>query len=162
MLASAPRGFWSQWIGLIPTLLRVAPRSSTGIEITVDGESLIGPAERVYNAGFYNLPFYGFGRLMWPDADVTDGAAEAVVCRSGSAYWRVLRRGLRTARPEDGDPACRRWHRARFRADGGVQIDGEVAAGGDFDVRVEPRGLTVLVAPRAWPPRAGGGPALSQ
>lgn len=147
MLASVPRGVWTKWIGLIPALLRVAPRSWTGIGITVDGESLIDPTERVYNAGLYNLPYYGFGRLMWPDADAADGAAEVVVCRSRAAYWRVLRRGLRTARSGDGDPTWRRWRHARVRADRDVQIDGEVAAGGDFEVLVEPRGLTVLVAP---------------
>ena len=157
MLASVPRGLWSQWIGLIPALLRVAPRSSSGIGVTVDGESLIEPAERVYNAGLYNLPYYGFGRLMWPDAEPADGVAEAVVCGSGRAYWRVLRRGLRTAQPVDGDPSSRRWRHARFRADRDVQIDGEVAAGGDFEVRVEPRGLTVLVVPRG-----GAAPPLSQ
>ena len=149
MLASVPRGFWSQWIGLIPALLRVAPRSWRGIELAVDGEPLIEPGERVYNAGLYNLPYYGFGRLMWPDAEPADGAAEAVVCRSGGAYWGVLRHGLRTAQPADGDPSARRWRRARFRANEDVQIDGEVAAGGDFEVQVEPRGLTVLVQPRA-------------
>jgi len=151
MLASVPRGFWSQWVGLIPALLRVAPRSWGGIGLTVDGEPLIEPGERVYNAGLYNLPYYGFGRLMWPDAEPADGVAEAVVCRSGRAYWRVLRRGLQTGKAQsgDGDPRWRRWRRARFRADRDVQIDGEVAAGGDFEVRVEPRGLTVLVEPRA-------------
>lgn len=150
MLASVPRrGVWGQWIGLIPALLRVAPRSWSGIAMALDGKSLIEPEQRVYNAGLYNLPYYGFGRLMWPDADATDGAAEAVVCRSGRAYWRVLRRGLRTGATQsgDGDPSWRRWRRARFRADQNVQIDGEVAAGGDFDVQVEPQGLTVLMAP---------------
>src|SRR6185503_10669676 len=96
MLATVPRGFWRRWFGLVPALLRVGVRSWRGIEVTLDGELFIDPAARVYNAGLYNLPYYGFGHLMWPDAEPADGVAEAVVCRSGRAYWRVLRRGLRT------------------------------------------------------------------
>jgi hypothetical protein len=62
--------------------------------------------------------------------------------------WRTLHRGLRTARPSaHGDPRWRRWRRARFEADGPVQIDGEVVSGMEFEVAIESRGLSVLVVP---------------
>ena len=151
MLAAVERRpAWRRWLGLVPALLRVATRSWTGIGVMVDEEPLLEPAEPVYNAGLYNLPYYAFGWLMWPDANGTDGEAEAMACHSARAYWRTLRRGLRTARPgPDGDLRWRRWRRARFEADGPVQIDGEVVVGGAFAVSIESRGLSVLVAPGA-------------
>ncbi|OLC70594.1 MAG: hypothetical protein AUH78_20545 [Gemmatimonadetes bacterium 13_1_40CM_4_69_8] len=149
MLAAVERRpAWRRWLGLVPGLLCVATRSWTGIGVTVDGEPLVRRAEQVYNAGLYNLPCYGFGWLMWPEADATDGEAEAVACLSARAYWRTLHRGLRTAQPSaDGDPRWRRWRRARFEADGPVQIDGEVVSGMEFEVAIESRGLSVLVMP---------------
>lgn len=149
LLAAVPRrSAWRRWLGVVPALLGVAMRSWSGIGVMLDGEPLLEPAEQVYNAGLYNLPYYGFGWLMWPDADATDGAAEAVACLSAPAYWRTLRHGLRTARPgPDDDPRWCRWRRARFEADGPVQIDGEVVLGGEFEVSIESRGLSVLVVP---------------
>jgi len=149
MLAAVERRpAWRRWLGLVPGMVRVATRSWSGIGVTVDGEPLLQPGGPVYNAGLYNLPYYGFGWLMWPEADATDGEATAVACLSARAYWRTLRRGLPTARPgSDGDTRSRPWRRARFESAGPVQIDGEVVVGGAFDVSIESRGLSVLVAP---------------
>lgn len=151
MLAAVERRpAWRRWLSLAPGMLRVATRSWTGIGITIDGEPLLDPAAPVYNVGLYNLPYYGWGWLMWPEADATDGAAEAVACLSARAYWRTLRRGLRTLSPRsDRDLRSRRWRRARFETAGPVQIDGEVVAGGAFEVSIESRGVSVLVAPGA-------------
>ena len=133
MLAAVERRpAWRRWLGLVPGLLCVATRSWTGIGVTVDGEPLVRRAEQVYNAGLFHS-----GAAFGDDE-----------CLSARAYWRTLHRGLRTAQPSaDGDPRWRRWRRARFEADGPVQIDGEVVSGMEFEVAIESRGLSVLVMP---------------
>lgn len=110
---------------------------------------LLRSEERTCNAGLHNLPYYGFGWLMWPEADGADGVAEGVVCLSWWSYWRTLLTGLRTAQPTRRPTLrTRRWHRAHVDVVGPVQVDGEVVDGGAFDVLVEPRAMQVLVPPR--------------
>lgn len=128
-------------------LLRSCAAHHDDVELTLDGAVFVPAGRRVYNAGLYNLPCYAAGRIIWPDADGADGEAEAVAALSVRTYWRILRRGLPTARTRvDGDPLVRRWRTARVQTSGPVQVDGEVVSGGAFDVRVEAAGLSVLVA----------------
>lgn len=145
---------WRRWLGVWTHVPRLAGRAWRGTTVETDGEPFVSGEEPVCNVGLYNLPCYGFGWRMWPEADPADGAAEAVACLSPWAYWKTLVTGLRTARPRPAgvDPRARRWRVARFDTSGPVQVDGEVIAGGRFEVRVEPGALRVLVPPTATPP----------
>jgi diacylglycerol kinase (ATP) len=156
---AAPLRTWRRWVAILRGAAQAALGRTTGIALETDGEQLVMVDEAVYNVGLYNSPCYGFGWRMWPDADASDGFAEAVVCCSARRYWRVLRRGLATARPLDGDPRVRRWSTARFESAEPLQVDGEVVPGARFEVRVEPRALRVLVPAPIKPPhstREGG------
>jgi diacylglycerol kinase family enzyme len=128
--------------GLPIAMSRPWARSS----LTVDGEPLVRPTERVFNSGLYGMPCYALGRVVLPEADPTDGRAEAVVYRSSSAYWRTLWRGVRfSQRDGQSDLSVRRWEFARLETDEPIQIDGESVAGGRLEVRVEPQALRVIV-----------------
>ena len=146
---------WRRAPRVLRAMAHMPVRSSTGIAITLDGTPLVTAAERTYNAGLYNLPYYGFRWLMWPDADGADGVAEGVACLSWWSYWRTLFTGLRTAQLTHR-PALRaqRWRRAHLDVVGPVQIDGEVVDGGAFDVVVEPRAMQVLCPPGGTSPTA--------
>ncbi len=80
--AVALRRTWRRWLSVGPGLLSLAGRSWIGTSLSVDGELLVSPEQPIYNVGLYNLPYYGFGWLMWPDADPEDGTAEAIACAS--------------------------------------------------------------------------------
>jgi diacylglycerol kinase family enzyme len=156
MLATvSATGAWRRWLRVLPGLVRLAGGVWAGTTVTLDGQSLVGREERIHNVGLYNLPCYGFGWRMWPDADPEDGLAEAVVCRSPRSYLRTLRHGLRTAQAGDtADRSWRRWSRAHIESSGPVQIDGEVIAAGAFDVVLEPRALRVLALTEALDPES--------
>jgi len=150
---------WRRGHRVLAAIARVPFRSSLEIAVTLDDVPLVTAGERAYNAGLYNLPYYGFGWLMWPEADGADGSAEAVACLSSWSYWRTLLRGLRTAQPTHR-PTLRaqRWRRAHLEVAGPIQVDGEVVSGGAFDVVVERRAMQVLRPPSggsatAPPPR---------
>lgn len=131
---------------MIPAALDAAPRSWTGVTIRADGAELVRPAERFYNAGLYNFPCYGFGRVVLPGADPGDGAGESVVCRSALAYWRMLAAGLsRRDGGGRGDPSWRRWRAVRIESVHPIQVDGEPAAAGAFEVRLQPAAVQVFV-----------------
>jgi diacylglycerol kinase family enzyme len=135
---------WHRWVG---GLAHLAHRRWTGAVLAVHDAPLLSVSDWYYNAGVYNLPCYGFGKVVLPEAVPEDGAAEAVACRTRAAYWRSLLGGARTAAPGAGDPRTRRWSHARFEAPDVVQIDGEVVSGSCFDVWVERQALRVLVPP---------------
>lgn len=119
--------------------------------LTVDGERLTQADERVYNAGLYAMPCYALGRVVLPEADPGDGAAEAVVSRSWASYWRTLRRGVRLLTERvPADPTMRRFRTAVFETDEPLQVDGESVPAAPLEVRVQAGALRVLV-PR--PPR---------
>jgi diacylglycerol kinase family enzyme len=100
----------------------------------------------IHNAGLYNTPCYGFGVRPWPDADPRDGKAEAIVVTRAARYWRCLTAGLRTAVPCDGiDPAWTQWQRASFSSDTPFQIDGDLVAGDEMSIRVQPAALRLMV-----------------
>lgn len=143
----AARQTWQRWLRVWLEVPSLAVATWRGTTVEVDGEPFVSGDERACNIGLYNLPCYGFGWRMWPDADAADGAAEAVACLSPWTYWRTLMRGLRTDRPRLGDPRARRWRTARVETTGPVQVDGEVVAGGCFEVRVERGAVRVLVPP---------------
>ena len=135
-------GFTSPW------LFATLARSGTGGTLTCDGEILLHPEERFYSAGVYNLPCYFFGRRVVEDADPADGLAHARVHMGPATYLQALMRP--GERPPDSVRA-RRFRRARLETEGPVQADGEAAGGGAIEIVVEPAGLCVFAAPRAWP-----------
>jgi len=146
---------WRRALRVLAAIARMPVRSSTGIAITLDGTPLVTAQERTYNAGLYNLPYYGFGWLMWPDADGIDGIAEGVACLSSWRYWRTLLTGLRTAQPtRRATLRAQRWRRAHVEVAGPVQIDGEVVSGCAFDVAVERGAMQVLCPPGERSPTA--------
>lgn len=131
--------------GAIGLFAAIAP-CRAGLSLSVDAEPIVREHDRVFNAGLYCMPCYALGRVVLPEADLTDGAAEAVVCRSRGAYWKTLCDGVRLSAPEArSDLMVRRWTFATVAADEALQMDGDAVAAACFDVRVEPRGLRVVV-----------------
>jgi diacylglycerol kinase family enzyme len=137
-----------------PWLFAMLARSGCGATLICDGEVVLRRDENSHSAGVYNLPCYFFGRRVVPEADPADGMAHARVYLRAVDYWRTL---LGSA----GRPAAgvreRLFRRARLETAGPVQADGEAAAGGAFEIVVEPGGLCLLMGARAWrgssPPR---------
>ncbi len=137
---------WRRWSRLTPGLLRHGGHRWNDIGLTADGDVIVAPGATVYNVGLYNLPCYAFGRVMWSDAVRDDGLAEAVTFSTARSYWTALARGVRMPRDRGGtDPHWRRWRSARFESPVAFQIDGEVVAGGHYEVRVEPRAINVIM-----------------
>jgi diacylglycerol kinase family enzyme len=132
------RGRRRPWLGLLPAASATGGRRYRGIRLEADGESLIGCGEPVYAAGLYNLVCYGFGRAVLPEANLSDGWGEAVVHRSPVSYWRSLL-GL------GGTSPARRWRVARIGADL-FQADGELLAGGDVVLTIEPQAYSLLTS----------------
>jgi diacylglycerol kinase (ATP) len=125
-----------------------------GIGLEVEGRPLLDPGERAFCAGIYNLPCYAFGRLVLPDADGTDAAAEAVVHRTGRSWLAALRGGLSTRVPLGGEGPVRtaRAVSARLSSRGPIQVDGEGSIPrGDLEVRVEPAAIRIIAARPAKP-----------
>lgn len=124
-----------------------------GIGLEVEGRPLLDPAERAFSAGIYNLPCYAFGRVVLPDADGTDGVAEAVVHRSAGAWLSAIRSGLPTGAPGDGAGPVRsaRTATARLVSSGPIQVDGEgTIPASELRIRVEPAAIRIVAA-RAVP-----------
>lgn len=121
-----------------------------GTSVTVDGERLVSPEETFCNAGLYNTAYYGFGRLVLPEAVPDDGEGEAVVHLCGRTYWGALLRGLqRPQREVPGAPRYRRWCHATLATSLPIQVDGEAVGAGSFEIRIAPRALQVIGAPSA-------------
>jgi diacylglycerol kinase family enzyme len=115
----------------------------SGVALELDGRAVFGPGERLYNAGLYLHPTYGFGARVLPSASPWDGIGEAVVRRRAGAYWRTLLLGAR------GSLAPLPWRRAVLDSSLPVQVDGEPAPAGRYEVELVPRALQVLVPPRS-------------
>jgi diacylglycerol kinase family enzyme len=126
-----------RWVGLLQAAA-TGGRRYRGIRLEADGESLIGRGEPVYTAGLYNLVCYGFGRAVLPEANLSDGWGEAVVHRNPVSYWGSLL-GLGGRKP------ARRWQAAQISADL-FQADGELLAGGDVVLTIEPRAYSLLTS----------------
>jgi diacylglycerol kinase (ATP) len=129
-----------------PRLFATLVRSHRGATLTCDGVTMLEAQESFHSAGVYNLPCYFFGRRVVPNADPADGLAHARVQTRARDYWGTL------LRPGSGPPAGlreRAMRRARLRTTEPVQADGESAAGGEFEIRVEPAGLRLITAPGA-------------
>lgn len=143
---------WRKWTPLGGGLLsffRTSASTCNGITLTCDDVPSVYPAERVYNAGLYNMPCYAFGRTVFPDADPADGVAYALVCASAQVYWKTLLQGLRPKQAAANScPRARSWRSAYIESVHSMQIDGEVVSGGAIQVRIEPKALNVLVAPK--------------
>ncbi len=139
-------------VGLVAALPGALLRRG-GIGLEVEGRTLLDPSEPAFCAGLYNLPCYAFGRVVLPDADGTDGVAEAVVHRSFAAWLSAMRSGLSTGASPDGEASVRsaRAATARLASRGPIQVDGEGSIpASELQVRVEPAAIR-LVAARAAP-----------
>lgn len=117
------------------------------IDLDVDGETVLGSGERPFSAGLYNTPFYAGGLAMSPEADLADGAGEAVVYHTWRAYGRALGAATgRAALPPSAEVLRRPWRRAHLATPGPLQIDGEPVGAGTVSVWIEPGGLRILGA----------------
>jgi diacylglycerol kinase family enzyme len=122
-------------------------RPASRIRAVFDGAEICDQSGTTVNAGVYNFPCFGLGKIMWPDADARDGIGEAVVCRSVPRYLNILARGLRTAsRCESRDPQWRRFRSAILESDGPLQADGETLAPASVEVMMMPSALSVITA----------------
>jgi diacylglycerol kinase family enzyme len=123
-------------------------RRDPGLTLSADGMPLLRGDEEVYNAGLYNLRCYAGGRVVLRNANTGDGAAEAVVCLTRTAYIRTIGHGMGTVPDSvERDRYWRRWRTASVECAGPMQVDGEVVRAMQFEVRVEPQALRVLVPP---------------
>jgi diacylglycerol kinase family enzyme len=139
---------WSPLGGGLLSFFRISASAYKGITLTCDDTPLVTPAERIYNAGLYNMPCYAFGRTVFPDANPADGVAYALTCLSAGIYWKSLLRGYRPNQPAaDSSQRARTWRSAYIETGHPVQVDGEVISSGAFQVRIEPKALNMLVAP---------------
>lgn len=129
--------------------------ASAGVQLDVDGDQVVGSAHAAWSVGLYTMKHYGFGRVVLPDADPSDGQGEAVVYRTRRAYARGLVSGVRVTRGDERgraqDVVYRRWSTATLASGGPMQIDGEPVAGGAIDVRLAPGALRVISAPIPTP-----------
>lgn len=142
---------WRRLWGGVTGLALSAFRVSQGVTIELDGRAWLQPGRAFFNAGLYNLRRYAFGRLVFPEAALDDGHAEAMLYESGGEYVAMLSRpiGARrltwSARPRAPHP----FRRARITGAGSIQLDGEARPGGDFEVRLEPGAWRLLVTPES-------------
>jgi diacylglycerol kinase family enzyme len=157
---------WSRHARAPFAVARNVARRTTGIELKLDGRLVVRENRRIFNVGLYNTPYYGRGRVVFPEADHADGISEAVVCENARAYLRTLMACARFDTAPTGSHrsvagvSAYRWTTARLRSRDGVQIDGEAIDRADFEVTVEAKALQVLVPEQptnAPPPSSSGG-----
>ncbi len=118
------------------------------IRLVADGVELTDGVARVYNAGFYNIPCYAGGRRVWSLADPGDGRGDAVVCPTALGYWRALAAPARAGTGRDpAGPRLRRWTTAVLDSTAPIPFDGETAAAGTLELRLEPAAVRVLAPP---------------
>ena len=136
----------SPMIGAARGALTSLGRHWRGVELMLDGEIVSDPSEPIHNVGLYNHRCYAKGKVVYPNADPTDGRGEAVVYRKTGPYLRALAKGIHTqTRRDTPGVSVRRWSTARFRSSLPFQADGESLAPGDMQIRLEKRALRVLV-----------------
>ncbi len=126
-------------------LRAVAAWRPAAYRITVDGALL---ERHGYTVVAANSGFYGFGRLIAPDARVDDGLLDVVVVRDAPkrlffTMMNELKTGAHLARPQ---VEVVRGREIRIEADRGLPYgaDGEVDAALPVTVRVQPGALNVL------------------
>jgi diacylglycerol kinase family enzyme len=137
---------WRRHVRAPLALAGGASRTTLGIELDVDGRAVIREGQSVFNAGLYNTPYYGRGRVVIPGSLSTDGVAEAVIHDNGRSYLGSLLRGVHRGRADPGPQVhLYRWTTARIQSSSGMQLDGEAVARESFDVCLEPGALWVLV-----------------
>ncbi|MGH7599369.1 MAG: diacylglycerol/lipid kinase family protein, partial [bacterium] len=143
---------WRKWTPLGGSLLsffRTSASTCRGVTLTCDNTPFVTADEHIYNAGLYNMPCYAFGKTVFPDADPEDGVAYALACSSTWIYWKTLLQGFRQNQSATAPaPRARSWRSAYIETEHPLQVDGEVVTGGAFHVRIEPKTLNVLVAPK--------------
>ncbi len=154
--ALAAGGHISYWSYLKPILQAIRSYQYPELRVYCD-EPCAGPGGGeaswlpVRWAVVCNLPRYGWGVRMAPDADATDGLLDLCTFRRGS-LWHSLRllaavqlgvhRRLR-------DCVMRRVQRLRIEADEPVpyQLDGDPGGHLPVDIEVLPRRVTLIVPP---------------
>ena len=129
-------------------LAAVAARGrASGVVLELDGRVVVRAEDRIYNAGLHLHPTYGFGARVLPSASPWDGVGEAAVRRGPGSYWRALLLGAR------GPLAPLPWRRAVLESPLPVQVDGEPAPAGRYEIVLVPGAVQVLVPSRS--PAAG-------
>ena len=136
---------WRRYLITAGAITASALRARSRIRLDADGESIVAD-DMVFNAGIYNSPYYGRGRGLLPGADISDARVDVVVHRARTGYWRMLCGGIETGSYPSGS-LRRSCATVRLETFGPVQVDGEPAAGGVFECRVEQRAAWVLTPP---------------
>jgi diacylglycerol kinase family enzyme len=135
---------WRRWSRVIPGLIRHGHRGWNNLDLNVDGDVVVSAHETVYNVGCTIF------LLRIRQGDVARRRAQRWSGRSrdffdGAFLLARARDGGQDAGERGGmDPRWQRWRTARFASPVAFQIDGEVVAGGAYDVRVEPRAINVV------------------
>ena len=115
------------------------------VSLEVDGERLLSPRDRIFNAGLYTIPCYAFGWRVLPTADSADGSGEAVISMTRSAYLRFLAQpAVPWQLTRSTGLLVRRWRHAFVSSSSPFQVDGDARPAGDMDVRIEQGALRVL------------------
>jgi len=140
MTAASRFRTWHRLVAALTEAARALPAATHGIRIDLDERPWIDESQSFFVAGLYNLRCYAFGRLMFPEAALDDGRAEASQYPSFLSYIRSL------THDHDGDGESgaasldddhRAWRTARVTSLEPIQLDGESVPGGEFEVRVE-------------------------
>jgi diacylglycerol kinase (ATP) len=113
-----------------------------------------GPQVTCARWGFvFNLPCYGGGLRLAPQADGTDGLLDVLAFTRGSLWHglRYMAAVVRQRHRELADCSMARCTRVRIEADQPVpyQLDGDAAGWLPVDVTVDPARLTVLIDRRS-------------
>jgi diacylglycerol kinase (ATP) len=114
------------------------------VELRVDGRPAYrGRAAQVFLS---NLPYFGFGFPVNPDARVADGMLEAIVLPADSraAALRLLMDVYRGRHLDGGRGAVRRAHQAELETPLPVTCDGTPLGVGSPSVTVDPGKLRVV------------------
>jgi len=127
--------------GGLVALARAATTRTAAPQLWLDGASSSLTGSTVWSAGLYNISHYAFGKLVIPECDPSDAAAEAIVYRDAWAYVRALATGKGSV---SRGVERRRWRIASVETSGPIQADGETLPGRDLAVHVEPGGLRVI------------------
>lgn len=130
-------------------LLEAAQVDGLELSVTVDGEPLPLPGERVLVAGIGNGPSVGGGTMLCPGADPCDGLVDVVVaCATGPAARVAFANDVRTGRHlERDDVVSVRGTRVGITGEAVVHdADGELSrAVPHRTYRVDPGAWTLLI-----------------
>jgi len=130
-------------------VLEAARADGWALTVTVDGEPLDLPGERVLMVGVGNGPSIGGGTLLCPGADPGDGLLEVVVaCATGPAARVAFGSALRNGEHlERDDVVSVQGHEVRVAGDPVAHdADGELSDEvAERTYRIEPAAWTLLV-----------------